>query len=82
VQIPVWLRAHGRVRQRLYAALRPVGVPAGVLYRAGLHPMTMIRFPRERVETCVQSAGLKIVRIDERTNDDIVSLTIYAGRTG
>src|SRR5262245_56190094 len=35
IQIPVWLRAHGsmQIRQRLYAALRRVGVPARVLYR-------------------------------------------------
>jgi 2-polyprenyl-3-methyl-5-hydroxy-6-metoxy-1,4-benzoquinol methylase len=83
VQIPIWLRAHGslRVRQRVYTALRRMGVPARLLYRrAGLHPMTMICVPRERVEACVRGAGLAIVRIDERTDDDIVSLTIYAVR--
>lgn len=83
VQIPVWLRAHGsrRIRQRLYSALRRVGVPANVLYRrAGLHPMTMICVPRERVEACVRGAGLATVRIDERSDDEIVSLTIYAVR--
>jgi 2-polyprenyl-3-methyl-5-hydroxy-6-metoxy-1,4-benzoquinol methylase len=84
VQVPIWLRANRplRVRQRLYTALRRVGVPARVLYRrAGLHPMTMMCVPRERVEACVRGAGLAIVRIDERTDDDIVSLTIYAART-
>lgn len=83
VQIPVWLPARGslRLRQRLYTALRRVGVPAPLLYRrAGLHPMTMICVPRERVEVCVRSAGLAIVRIDERTDADIVSVTIYAVR--
>jgi SAM-dependent methyltransferase len=84
VQIPVWLRAHGplRVRRRLYTALRRVGVPARVLYRAGLHPMTMMCVPRARVEACVQSAGLAIVRVDERAESDILSLTIYAARQG
>jgi SAM-dependent methyltransferase len=83
VQIPIWLRAHGspRVRQRLYTALRRVGVPARVLYRAGLHPMTMICVPRERVDACIRGAGLAIMRIDERTDDDIVSLTTYAVRS-
>jgi hypothetical protein len=53
-----------------------------VLYRrAGLHPMTMICVPRERVEVCVSGAGLAIVRIDERADDNIVSLTIYAVRS-
>jgi hypothetical protein len=83
VQIPVWLRTQGalRLRQRLYTALRRVGVPARVLYRgAGLHPMTMLCVPRERVEACVRAAGLDIVRIDQRADDDIVSLTIYAVR--
>jgi SAM-dependent methyltransferase len=83
-QVPIWLRAHGplRVRRRLYTALRRVGVPARVLYhRAGLHPMTMICVPRERVEACVRAAGVTIVHIDERADSDIVSLTIYAARS-
>jgi 2-polyprenyl-3-methyl-5-hydroxy-6-metoxy-1,4-benzoquinol methylase len=85
VQVPVWLREQGprRLRQRLYTALRRMGVPARVLYtRAGLHPMTMICVPRERVEACVREAGLTIERIDERADNDIVSLTIYAARRG
>ena len=84
VQIPVWLRPHGslRIRQRLYTALRRVGVPARVLYRgAGLHPMTMICVPREQVEACVRGAGLAMARIDERTDNEIISLTIYAVRS-
>jgi SAM-dependent methyltransferase len=85
VQVPVWLSEQGprRIRQRLYTALRRVGVPARVLYsRAGLHPMTMICVPRERAEACMQSAGLEIMRVDERADDAIVSLTIYAARRG
>lgn len=85
VQVPVWLREQGprRIRQRLYTLLRRLGVPARMLYtRAGLHPMTMIHIPRERVESCLQAAGLVVVYSDERTDDDIVSLTIYAARRG
>jgi len=84
VQIAIWLRVHGplRIRQRLYTLLRRAGVPARVLYRrAGLHPMTMICVPRERVEACVRGAGLAIVRTDERANGDLGSVTIYAARS-
>jgi len=83
VQIPVWLRARGRLQigQRLYSVLRRLGVPAAVLYRhTGLHPMTMIQVPRERVEACVRDAGLAIVHTEERAATDVVSLTIYATR--
>lgn len=85
VQVPVWLREQKprRLRQRLYTALRRLGVPPPVLYnRAGLHPMTMICVPRGRVESCLQAAGLAVVHADERADNDIVSLTIYAARRG
>jgi SAM-dependent methyltransferase len=82
-QIPTRLPARTRLQlgQRAYKALRRLGVPASPLYRrTGLHPMRMTSVARDRVEACLDAAGLRVLTADERSAGGGVSLIVYAAR--
>jgi SAM-dependent methyltransferase len=83
-QIPTWLPVLTRMHlnQRVYGALRSVGVPAETVYRrVHLHPMRMTAVARERVDACLREHGLELRDTDERRDRAGVSLTLYAVRS-
>lgn len=68
-QLPSHIPPRNRlqVRPRLYAILRRAGVRADTLYkRLGLYPIRMTAIPAAEVEACVQAAGGRVLRTDER----------------
>jgi SAM-dependent methyltransferase len=82
-QLPTWLPALTRLHlnQRVYGALRGVGLSADTVYRrAHLHPMRMTAVPREQVDACLHEHGLTLRDTDERRDRSGVSLTLYATR--
>ncbi len=54
-----------QVRPRVFAVLRRMGVPAGVLYRLlHLHPIRMTGVAEERVSQILTGRGARILRVD------------------
>ena len=82
-QLPTWLPVRTRLHlnQRVYDALRRLGVPAETIYRrVRLHPMRMTAVAREDVDACLRDSGLELRRADQRSHRSIRSLTLYAAR--
>ena len=61
--VPIHIPFKHRIqpRRRLYAIGRAVGVPAGVLFRAGLSPIRMSAVSHAKVRGIIESHGCRVV---------------------
>lgn len=85
-QLPAFLplRRRLQVRPRLYAMLRSLGVPEGLLYRQlGLHPIRMRSIPEADVVRLLTAAGATVLDIEraEMHGTRIQDRTYWATRS-
>lgn len=78
------MRHRVQPRPRAYAALRLLGVPAGVLYRRlGLQPIRMNSLPLPEVRALLHAAGGRDLRIETETvTGGIESSTYFVTKAG
>jgi SAM-dependent methyltransferase len=65
-QVPARIPLRNRIqpKRRIYALLRTVGIAPHILYRLGLHPMSMVAASADAVEATIRAAKGRVLSVE------------------